>query len=391
VGLSGNVACFNEKFASMWNIPEEKLRPGLNADLIEYSATLVKNPEEFLARVKELASDPEMEAFDTIELKDGRVFERIVRPQRLGNKCVGCVLSFSDVTERKKAEADLETIHQELLQASRQAGMAEVATNVLHNVGNVLNSVNTSASVVMEQVRGSKVTGVSRMAALLEENRDDLLGFLARDNRAQQILVYLKTLSTHLGDEHKTILRELGELSKNIEHIKEIVTMQQSYAKVSGVEELHSAESLIEDSLRIHMTALGRHHVKLIRKYEPVPELLVDKHKVLQILVNLIGNAKYALNESDHEDRQLSLSVKANGGDRVFISVADNGIGIAPENLIRIFSHGFTTKKNGHGFGLHSGFLAAKEMGGSLSVHSDGPGKGATFTLELPINSRSKS
>ena len=118
----------------------------------------------------------------------------------------------------------------------------------------------------------------------------------------------------------------------------------------------------------------------------------VDKHKVLQILVNLISNAKYALSDSDAKERQLTIAIsrqpsRASSDDGFAeVSITDNGIGIARENLIRIFGHGFTTKKNGHGFGLHSGALAAKEMGGSLSVQSAGPGKGATFTLSLPLN-----
>jgi signal transduction histidine kinase len=375
----------------MWNVSKDLLDQGDNEEIIAYSATQLKDPQRFLERVKDLRVNAEIEAFDLLELNDGRAFERTIRPQWVENKCVGCVLSFSDVSERKKAEAELNSIHHELVQASRQAGMAEVATNVLHNVGNVLNSVNTSASVVMDQVRGSKIKGVLRMATLLEENRNNLIGFLSQDNRAEQVLIYLKTLAEHLGEEHTTILHELGDLTKNIEHIKEIVAMQQSYAKVSGVEEIHSAPALINDALRMHSTALGRHQIKVVKNFENVPDILVDKHKVLQILVNLIGNAKYSLNESNREDRQLTLSISAKDGERLHLGVTDNGVGIASENLVRIFSHGFTTKRNGHGFGLHSGFLAAKEMGGTLHVHSDGVNKGATFTLELPIKCSSKN
>jgi C4-dicarboxylate-specific signal transduction histidine kinase len=167
--------------------------------------------------------------------------------------------------------------------------------------------------------------------------------------------------------------------------------MQQGYAKASGVEEIHSPAFLVEDALRIHRGALERHHVRVARDFSKVPDILADKHKVLQILINLIGNAKYALTERPNNDRLLTLGMKATGRERIQIFVADNGVGIARENFIRIFSHGFTTRKNGHGFGLHSGFLAAREMGGSLSVQSDGPGKGATFTLELPVNARNKS
>jgi C4-dicarboxylate-specific signal transduction histidine kinase len=131
--------------------------------------------------------------------------------------------------------------------------------------------------------------------------------------------------------------------------------------------------------------ALARHDVRLVRDFDPnVPEVTVEKHKVLQILVNLIRNAKYACDDSTEEDKRVTVRV-TNGEGRVHVIVADNGVGIPRENLTRIFNHGFTTRKHGHGFGLHSGALAAKEMGGSLLVHSDGPGKGAIFTLELPV------
>jgi signal transduction histidine kinase len=176
---------------------------------------------------------------------------------------------------------------------------------------------------------------------------------------------------------------ELESLRKNIEHIKDIVAMQQSYAKVFGLAEILQVTDLVEDSLRINAAALTRHAVRVIREYEEIPVIAVEKHKVLQILVNLVRNAKYACDESEHADKQLTVRV-ARHQDRVRITISDNGIGIPPENLTRIFAHGFTTKKTGHGFGLHSGALAAREMGGTLNVHSDGPGQGASFTLELP-------
>ena len=162
--------------------------------------------------------------------------------------------------------------------------------------------------------------------------------------------------------------------------------MQQSYAKVSGVRECIQLSELVEDALRLNAGALMRHEVKVLREYDPVPGILVDKHKVLQILVNLIRNAKSACSEFDRADRQIAVRVARNGHERMKIEVSDNGVGIPPENLGRIFEHGFTTRKNGHGFGLHSGALAANEMGGALHVHSDGRGRGARFTLELPSN-----
>jgi signal transduction histidine kinase len=147
---------------------------------------------------------------------------------------------------------------------------------------------------------------------------------------------------------------------------------------------------LVEDALGMNAGALTRHEVELIREYTGVPPVTVEKHKVLQILVNLIRNAKYACDESGRKDKKLRLRISQTER-KVMIGVIDNGIGIPPENLTRIFNHGFTTRKNGHGFGLHSGALAAEELGGALTVHSDGPGLGATFSLELPLPPVSKT
>ena len=160
--------------------------------------------------------------------------------------------------------------------------------------------------------------------------------------------------------------------------------MQQSYAKASGVLESLKITELVEDAIRMNNGAMARHQVKVVREMADVPPILTDKHKVLQILINLIRNAKYACDDSGRDDKQITLRV-AHDRDSVKVSVIDNGVGIPAENLTRIFNHGFTTRKEGHGFGLHSGALAAKEMGGALTVASEGTGRGAAFMLELPV------
>ena len=176
----------------------------------------------------------------------------------------------------------------------------------------------------------------------------------------------------------------MNSVGKHIEHIKEIVAMQQSYAKLSGAYENLFVAELVEDALRMNLAAFDRHHIQVVREFdENVPRVCVDRHKVLQILINLLRNAKYALEPQDTQ-RLLTVRVEPGTSGNVNIIVRDNGVGIARENLIKIFNHGFTTKKDGHGFGLHSGANAAKEMGGRLSARSDGLGKGARFTLELP-------
>ena len=300
------------------------------------------------------------------------------------------VTTLVDITERKQAEAKLAETHRQLLDTSRQAGMAEVATGVLHNVGNVLNSVNVSTTLLTDLVRQSKVDRVTKLRDLIAAHEADLAGFLTQDARGKQIPGFLQTLSTHLTKERGELLAELEALRKNVEHIKDIVAMQQNYARVSGVSETVSVVELIDDALRMNAGAFERHGVQLVRDFKVLPLLTVEKHKVLQILVNLMRNAKYACDESGRGDKQVTLRVVAERG-RVKISVIDNGIGIPAENLTRIFAHGFTTRKDGHGFGLHSGALAARELGGSLTAFSAGPGRGATFVLDLPECSEVKA
>ncbi len=278
-----------------------------------------------------------------------------------------------------------ESLHRRLMDVSRQAGMAEVASGVLHNVGNVLNSVNVSAQLAVDMIHESKISSLEKVAAILEQNRGQLGDFITNDPKGKLIPEYLFQVSSRLRSEQGRQLEELHLLVKHVAHIKNIISMQQRYAKVSGMVEMVPVEEIVEDGLRLNAEALTRHGVDLERRFEPVPPVMVDKHKVLQILVNLIRNAKYAVDHSSDPIKRVTVFIKAPTKQRVRIQVKDNGVGIAAENLKRIFVHGFTTKQDGHGFGLHASAVAAKEMGGALHVHSDGLGQGALFTLELPV------
>jgi C4-dicarboxylate-specific signal transduction histidine kinase len=292
----------------------------------------------------------------------------------------------AEVAHRKQMQQQMEQTHKELLTASRQAGMSEVATGVLHNVGNVLNSVNVSAALVADHLTALNVENLSRAASMIREHARDIGDFLTNDPKGKRLPDYLSQLATHLLDERTLLLKEIGFVRSKIEHIKEIVAAQQNYGKALGVAEKVKIEELIEDVLRIHASELSQHGVQVQREYAPgIPEVITDKHKALQILLNLLTNAKHACVDSRKEPKRVTVRV-TNGDDRVRVSMIDNGVGIPTENLKKIFNHGFTTRKNGgHGFGLHSGALTAKEMGGTLSAYSDGPGAGATFTLEIPL------
>ena len=300
-----------------------------------------------------------------------------------------------DITERKHAEARLDQMHRQLVEASRHAGMAEIANDVLHNVGNVLNSVNVSAGLVAQMVREPKDQGLANVLELLGEQGTELGAFFSQNVKGIALRGYLtKLFAAHAAERH-AIAKELDSLTKSIGHINEIVAAQQSYSGTTSVVEPVQIKDLLEDALRINAGSMERHQITVVREYADLPVLLLDKHLVLQILANLIGNAKQAMLATPaplHQPaqaHQLTLRTeirKVADAHRLRIFVEDSGEGIAPEHLPRLFTHGFTTRKNGHGFGLHSCALAAREMQGTIEVHSEGPGHGAVFTLELPVN-----
>lgn len=380
----GKITGFNENFLTLWRIPRELGEAGQEEAMLAMAMAQVNRPEQFRAKVQQIYEESQAESFDVLEFKDGRFLELFSKPQMLGDKCVGRVWSHRDITERKRSEAALAKLNQDLLETSRRAGMAEVATGVLHNVGNVLNSLNVASTCIADQLRNSKATNLCRAVDLLIDNQTRLTEFVVNDPKGRQVLPYLRNLSEHISGEHAAVLKELGEVQQHIDHIKDIVAMQQSFARVSGVAEPVSVAELLTEAVRMNESSLHRHAIQVVKDFTTTPTITVEKHKALQILVNLLRNAKQACDGLAREAKQITLSV-ANESNHVAISVHDEGVGIQPENLTRIFSLGFTTKKNGHGFGLHSGALAAQELGGALRVASAGPDHGATFTLELPL------
>lgn len=290
-----------------------------------------------------------------------------------------------EITERQRTQLELEAAHSQLVTAARRAGMAEIATGVLHNVGNVLNSINVSATLASDRLRQSKITELLRATKLLDEHENDLATYITSDVRGKQLPRFLGLVATHLADERADILKELELLNTKVNHVKTIVSTQQSYAGVSGVTETVSIATLLDDAMKLNSASIDRHRIHVVKEYEDIPKVRLDKQKVLQILVNLIKNAKDACLSSPHlKERRVTLRTKLTSDGTIQIHTIDNGVGIPPEHLTRIFSHGFTTKDNGHGFGLHSCANAASELNGSLMGYSDGPDQGATFVLELP-------
>ena len=294
-------------------------------------------------------------------------------------------LIVRDITERKRSEALLADANRKLIDSAHMAGKAEVATSVLHNVGNVLTSINVLASTVHEKVAGSRCSGLTKAVGLIRKYKENLAEFLTSDHRGRQLPLYLEKLSETLIAEQQELLGELKSLNNNVQHANQIVAAQQSYARVQSFAEQTDLSELLESAVTVIKASCQRHAVKVIHDIDQVPEILVDRHKLIQIVVNLLTNAKDAVAELPVADRRVQLRAFPLSTDQVQIEVQDSGVGIEKSQLTKIFSQGFTTKKNGHGFGLHYCGLAASELGGSLTAKSDGPGTGSTFSLTLPL------
>jgi two-component system NtrC family sensor kinase len=270
---------------------------------------------------------------------------------------------------------------EQVIETARLAGMSEIATGVLHNVGNVLNSVNVSANLASTRARELSTDDLGMLAEVLKQHEADLPGFVGNDPRGKHLVPFLGELARALGEQRQAIESELESLGTGIEHIAELVRAQQTYAGTRGVFERASLEREVESALRIAEIGAG---VEVVRDFEPLPQVRIDRRKLMEILVNLLQNASQAMGENPPGERRLTVRIQRHG-DSARIEVEDTGVGIAAENLTRVFSHGFTTKPGGHGFGLHTAANSAGEMGARLSARSPGPGRGATFWIDIPI------
>jgi two-component system NtrC family sensor kinase len=289
------------------------------------------------------------------------------------------------VKQLRQAQRELIESGKALAAVSRRAGMADIATGVLHNVGNVLNSVSVSSEVIAQRMRTLKVGAIGKIAELLQAKSSglsELLGF----EQAERVLAYLRQLAVHLGGERDELLKEVAALKEHVEHTKAIIGKQQAFAGSFDMAERCNVHALVDDAITLTGQALRRHGVRVSREYQQVPELFVDRHKVLQILVNLLKNAQDALLERA-EGKLIVVRIENSGTNTVRIAIEDNGTGITPDDSAKLFRYGFTTKKDGHGFGLHTSAIAARDLGGRLSGESEGRGKGARFVLDLPVRS----
>ncbi len=294
-----------------------------------------------------------------------------------------------EVEERKRIQAEREELNRKLLERSRSVGMADVASTVLHNVGNVLNSINISVDVAMRALKQVPIDDVAMIASLLRHHQQELGEYLSEDLQGKQIPSYLAMLAETVAHNQALVQKELMGLGRNVDHIRQVVDRQVHLAR-SGrtIWEPLRFQDLMEQALAISRPTLDRQGCEIVERYDRDLEGYCDRHQVLQILVNLVSNAQHAMEAAPDKPHQLTLHVGVTPDRPGFVrfEIIDTGVGIAKEHLHRLFTQGFTTRSDGHGIGLHSASLAAKKLGGSLSARSDGQGCGATFMLDLPLS-----
>lgn len=285
----------------------------------------------------------------------------------------------------KSTLKELEATKDQLVEQAHKAGMADIASGVLHNVGNILTSINTSAAMIEETATQSKVDGYVKANSLLKEHSNDLGNFIANDPRGRSLIDYYLRLEEPLTQERRHILQQTKRLVEKIKLVNDAIAAQQSFAGVGLMTEKLMLSEMAENALDLQSGSIERHGLNITKEYLAKDLVLVNRTKLIHILVNVFKNAKEAMSENGLNQKNLEIRTWQDE-QNVYLSISDNGIGVHPDNINKIFSQGFTTKKTGHGFGLHSSANYMKEMGGSLKVSSEGIGSGATFILSFPIS-----
>jgi PAS domain S-box-containing protein len=295
-------------------------------------------------------------------------------------KIIGILGSGRDISYRKHIQ---ETLRNKDIELAHQSGKAEVAADVLHNVGNVLNSVYVSSIEMVEILSKSSLLGLIKANDLLQSNRSNIVDFILNNPKGQALLDYYIKIGEELIAEKNRIENELSQQLNKINIIKEILDIQQSFTKSPSFFENLSVSGVINDSLLILQRAVLKNQITLVNNSAQDLTVFTNKARLTHVIINIVKNAIEAMEGSARFNRVITIESKKDITS-TYIIFSDKGEGIAKENLALIFNHGFTTKKEGRGFGLHACANSMTELKGKIFASSEGVGKGSVFTLVFP-------
>ena len=292
---------------------------------------------------------------------------------------IGILARSFDLMVAHLAEARRETE-----ESAHRAGMAEIASEVLHNVGNAVNTANCCAEVIADRLNQSRVSGLEKATSLLSEQATNAVHFFSEDPRGPKLISYLVTLTGALQKEQTENLSELQRLQETIRHIRDAIASQQSHARKSDFRQRVDLRALLNETLLVNEALQKQCGITVKINMQELPLLELNRSRVAQVLVNLEKNALLSMQSVPGRSHELTLNVAVLEADTLQIEVRDTGTGFTPEIHERLFGQGFTTRKEGSGLGLHYCVNVIREMGGDITAHSEGPGTGATFTITIP-------
>ncbi len=299
----------------------------------------------------------------------------------------GFILAITDFTEFENAREKLKEQQQQMANMAHQAGMAEIASNIMHNIGNVLNSIHVSSEHISSILNRSKINELAQINQLLKANKEALALFLTRDSKGKLIPEYFNQVADTLEQDHRELEKESERMVQKINLIGEAIELQQGQSRPGSFYESVMIGGFLEDILKIMRPGFSKNGVTVSVKNNLEESMVIDipKNKMFNVLLNIIKNAYESVKENDTDNRLIDINIFSPKPEFIQFDISDNGSGIAPENLESLFNFGFTTKKRGNGFGLHYCANAMQEMGGFISAKSDGLNKGALFSITIPV------
>ena len=287
------------------------------------------------------------------------------------------------VEERTK---DLRLAQANLLRQAHEAGMAEMAVGILHNIGNAITPAKVSTALLIKKINNSKIRNhIREMMTRLNNFINDPSA--SDPEEREQVNQIVSILPDALAEEYDHINNEMKRIRDKHEHIESIIHLQMRYARLTGDIETVNVNKVLLDSLEMLEDTIVKNSVTVTKELDPeLPAIRIEQSKLLQVMINIVKNAVEAMRNTEPEKRSIKITSRFDSvGKSVSISVKDSGVGFEQEAQKKLFTYGYTTKKTGSGFGLHScaNFLIAYH--GSIEAKSEGSGKGAEFIINLPV------